>query len=78
MAQTEREGIKRGPKESLRELHDSHKVTVFYCQAQVQIQIQSRSIPGSFQLDTKSFQSVQIQNQDDQDQELMLFSLFHF
>ncbi len=33
------------------------------CQAQVQIQIQSRSIPGPFQIYFKSFQSIQIQNQ---------------
>ena len=33
-----------------------------YCQAQVQIQIQSRSFPGAFQIYFKSFQSIPIQN----------------
>ena len=34
-----------------------------FCQAQVQIQIQSRSIPGPIQIYFKSFQSILIQNQ---------------
>ena len=34
-----------------------------YCQAQVQIQIQSRSIPSPFQIYFNSFQSIPIQNQ---------------
>ena len=33
------------------------------CQAQVQIQIKSRSISGPFQIYFKSFQSISIQNQ---------------
>ena len=36
---------------------------VYFCQAQVQIQIQSRSIPGPFQIYFMSFQSISIQNQ---------------
>ena len=38
-----------------------HKSVYTYCQAQVQIQ--SRSIPGPFQIYIKSFQSILIQNQ---------------
>ena len=38
-------------------------VSLLYCQAPVQIQIKSRSIPCPFKLNSKSFQSIPFQNQ---------------